>query len=316
MSEKAKVTPKDFFLWLGAMVALYVSVGSFVALLFEYIDRLFGPGFIGYDPYTGAMSFAIASLIVLFPLYIYLTRILNQDMRKHPEKKELWVRRWLVFLTVFGAGAAMVIDVVVLLYTFLSGSEITAAFILKVLTVLVIFGAIFYYYVEMIRGTWDRNEKRSRIIGIVVALIVFASIVGGFFIMGSPQTQRELRDDRQRVSDLQNLEFRIQDYYRDKQELPETLEDITSDNKGAFLPRDPQTRESYEYTRVDALTFELCAVFNQQLPQIADDQRAYIDEWRYRELERQAADWNHGEGRTCFEREIDPDRLKPFEVLR
>ncbi len=310
-NEHTKVTPKDFFLWLGAMVALYISVGSFVALLFEYIDRLVGPHIAGYDPYSGGISFAIASLIVLFPVYVYLTRMLNQDIRAHPEKRELWVRRWLVFLTVFAAGIGMIIDLIVLLYTFLSGEALTTAFLLKVVTILVIFGAVLYYYLQALRGVWEQHEKRSRMIGYATGAIVIIAIIGGFFIMGSPQAQRELRDDQARISDLQMLETRIQDYYRDKQELPEELADITSDYQGAYLPRDPRTNESYEYARIDATTFELCATFAQPLPHL-EAGAAASDDWRVRELERQQANWDHDAGHTCFEKEIDPDRLQPL----
>ena len=39
--DKPKVTPKDFFLWAGAMLSLYVSVFSLLSLIFSYIDRAF-----------------------------------------------------------------------------------------------------------------------------------------------------------------------------------------------------------------------------------------------------------------------------------
>jgi len=104
MSEHTKVTPKDFFLWVGAMAALYFSVGSFIILSFEYIERLVGTtAVIGYDPYSDSIRFAIASLIVLFPVYVIITRMLQGDIRNNPEKKNIWVRKWLIFLTVFGS---------------------------------------------------------------------------------------------------------------------------------------------------------------------------------------------------------------------
>lgn len=312
MSEKPKVTPKDFFLWLGAMVALYVSVGSFIALSFEYIDRLVGSAaIIGYDPYTGAMRFAIASLIVLFPVYLFLTRKLNQDIRRNPEKKELWVRRWLVYVTVFAAGIGIVIDLVVLLYTFLGGEELTVAFLLKVLTVLVLFGGVFYYYLQDIRGTWERNEKRSKQIGATVSVVVVLAIIGGFFIMGSPQTQRDLRNDQQRIDDLENIQRQVTDYYRSTEELPETLEDLQDPLVGGYINTDPETGDAYEYRVIDDLTFELCATFALPLPEFSE---AHIDrtDWRVRNALRQAQEWPHEQGRTCFERTIDPELVQPY----
>ena len=314
MSEKAKVTPKDFFLWLGAMAALYFSIGSFVALSFEYIERLFGIGaVVGYDPFSGAMRFAIASLIVLFPVYIALTRILQQDARAHPEKRDLWVRKWLVFLTVFGAGVALVIDVVVLLFTFLGGEDLTAAFLLKVLTILVLFGGVFYYYLQEIRGEWQKNEKKSKAIGFGVTAVVVVFIIAGFFVMGSPATQRALRQDDQRINDLRSLQSQVTDFYRDTERLPEDLGEMRDSVLGTYIPTDPETGDDYEYTTIGTLAFELCATFALPLPEFKTSALRSND-WRVRELEQTAADWSHEAGRTCFEREIDPERIIPTKV--
>ena len=57
--DKPKVTPKDFFLWAGAMVSLYVSVFSFISLIFDYINYTF-PDPLQYfptNPYSGSISY-------------------------------------------------------------------------------------------------------------------------------------------------------------------------------------------------------------------------------------------------------------------
>lgn len=67
--DKPTVTPKDFFLWAGAMLSLYISVFTFVSLLFSYIDYAFPDPLEYYiDPYSSGMRASIAALIVLFPL--------------------------------------------------------------------------------------------------------------------------------------------------------------------------------------------------------------------------------------------------------
>jgi hypothetical protein len=312
MSEIPNVTPKDFFMWLGAMVALYFSVGSFIALTFEYIERLVGDAaIIGYDPYSGGIQFAIASLIVIFPVYITLTRMLNQDIRTNPLKKELWVRRWLVFLAVFVAGIAMLVDLIVLISTFLSGEEITAAFLLKVVTVLVVAAGVFYYYLSDIKGKWENREALSKTIAGSVSLLVLISVIAGFFIMGSPQTQRLLRYDQQRIYDLQSIQSQVTNYYQTTEALPESLEKLQDPLVGARIQADPETGDDYEYTKTGDLTFELCATFSLPLPEF-DTDTADLSDWRVRELQQTALDWPHGAGRTCFDREIDPDRIVPF----
>lgn len=305
-----KVTPKDFFLWAGAMIALYFSIGSFIALSFEYINRLVGdPTTLGYDPYSSGIRFAIASLVVLFPVFIVLTRMLHQDIRRTPEKRELWVRRWLVFLTIFGSAVAMIIDLIVLINTFLGGEELTAAFLLKVLTIFVVFGGVFYYYIHDIRGTWERNEKRSKTIGSVVSALLIASIIGGFFIMGSPYTQRMLRYDNDRVSDLQNLQSSITEYYRTTSHLPESLETLKDPLVDTYVPVDPQSEAEYEYLQTDTLTFELCATFARATSQDQISTAKVRDPWQ----QQTASDWSHDAGHMCFTRTIDPERITPYK---
>ena len=85
--------------WRLEGAALYTSVVSILTLYFQYIDRAFPDALVAYvDPYSSAIRFAIASLIVVTPLYVYLTRRINSDIRSMPEKRDLWVRRWLIYI--------------------------------------------------------------------------------------------------------------------------------------------------------------------------------------------------------------------------
>ena len=144
MEKRNGVTPKDFFLWVAAIAALYASAVSLLALWFAYIDRLIGTVNPYMDPFSTGMRIAVAALIIIFPLYLFFTRILHTDIRRNAEKRELWIRRWLLMLTLFGAGLTMVIDLIILLNTFLGGEELTMAFLLKVASVLVVVGGVFW----------------------------------------------------------------------------------------------------------------------------------------------------------------------------
>ena len=86
-NTRVKMTPKDFFLYFAAMVALYVSAFSLLALLFEYINVLFPDELQVFSgQFSSAIRFSIASLIIIFPTYLILTKILNKDLRQNPEK--------------------------------------------------------------------------------------------------------------------------------------------------------------------------------------------------------------------------------------
>ena len=317
---KPKVTPKDFFLYVGAMAALYVSAGSFLALLFEYINALYPDPLAGYrDPYSSAIRFAMASLVVVFPLYVFLTRMLNRDLRAIPEKRELWIRRWLVYLTLFVGGAVIVGDLIALINTFLGG-ELTARFVLKVCAVFVVVGGAFGYYFYDLKGKWERDEKTARMVGWVSLGVVLVSVVVGFFIMGSPSTQRLLRFDEQKVSHLSNIQWQVVNYWQQKERLPAALGDMEDPLTGFVAPQDPQTGEPYVYRAVSALTFELCAVFNVESRDTAKESvsspRPAAPAAVPSPYEFENANWQHGKGEKCFERTIDPERFPPQKLQK
>src|SRR3989344_5743977 len=118
--DRPKATPKDFFLWAGAMLTLYGGVVAFITLLFSYIDQAFPNALRGYayDPYQSGMSYEMAALIVLTPVFLGLMRFIRRTIARDPSRREVWIRRWALFLTVFAAGAMMVIDLIVLLTNF------------------------------------------------------------------------------------------------------------------------------------------------------------------------------------------------------
>ena len=109
-TQKPKITPKDFFLQFGALIALYVSAGSLLSLLFTVINRAFPDAldlnyFYSPSVYSSGMRFAIASLVIVFPTYLILSWLITKESEFLPEKKALSLRRWLTYLTLFAATA-------------------------------------------------------------------------------------------------------------------------------------------------------------------------------------------------------------------
>jgi hypothetical protein len=301
-----KVTPKDFFLWAGAMVALYGSVIAFITLLFQYIEYAY-PDPLSYsyvDPFSGGIRFAMASLFVLVPTAIVLMRLIRRDISSTPEKQDLWIRRWALYLTVFIAGVTVIGDLITLVNYFLGG-ELTMRFILKVLVIFVVLGAAFVHFLADIRGYWSANPGRAKIAAWVAGIAVVAAIVAGFFIMGSPSQIRDSRLDAQRVGDLQSIQWEIVNYWQQKEELPDSLEDLEDPISGFNIPTDPLTDEPYTYRATGNLTFELCATFAvESIESQAGVRDPYSGE---------SENWQHEAGEQCFERTIDPERYPPFE---
>lgn len=308
---KQKTTPKDFFLWLGAMVTLYVSVISVILLVHQYIDIWFPNQALTYgDPYSGAIRFAIASLFVMYPLFVWIMWMLHKDLRAHPEKKEIWVRRWLVFLTLFIAGLAMAIDVISVVYVYLQG-DLAIRFILKAVTVLVVLGASFWYYLNELKGTWETKANLSKTVGIVASLAVIVAVVSSFFIIGSPETARLMKLDQQKVNDLQMIQSQVVTYWQQKGKLPGSMSDLEDPLSYFTVPKDPQTGESYTYTPGEGMAFSVCATFNRassDFSQGSDVARPSMPAG-YPSNE----NWKHDVGDKCFERVIDPDLFPPYK---
>ena len=315
--DKPKVTPKDFVLWLGAMAALYGGVVSFITLVFDYINHAFpNPVTNYYVDQSSSISYESASLIVLTPVFLVLMRVIRRSIAADPSRNEIWVRRWALFLTLFLAGAAMVIDLIVLLNTFLQGEDLTTSFLLKVLTVLLVTGLGFMHFMADLWGYWDREKARARMVNYAVGVLVLVTIIAGFFIIGTPQEMRAQKQDAIRVQDLQNIQWQIVNYWQQKEKLPAVLENVNDPISNNPIPNDPQTGEAYTYKMTGKMSFQLCATFATAGGGL---QYGYVE----RAVEPMAIDgkptqdnWQHDAGEVCFDRAIDPERYPPYSKTR
>lgn len=307
--KKTKTTPKDFFLYFGSIIALYASAVSLLNLVFDVINVKF-PDILdmSYDPFSSSIRLAIATLIILFPAYLALVSIVRKDIHANPEKKNLGVRKWLTYLTLFVAGVVAVTDLIVLINTFLGG-EITLRFILKVLAVLVVAKWAFIYYLYDLKDKWINKRTMLKALIGTVSLFVIASIIYAFVVIGSPKTQRLMRIDNQKISDLQNIQWQIVNYWQQKQKLPATLLDLNDPLSGFVVPHDPEGK-AYEYESSSKLSFDLCADFN-----LANNnaQAAAYPKSAPARIGDQNENWTHNAGRTCFMRTIDPEKYPPFQ---
>ncbi len=303
-NQKPKLTAGDFFLNLGATVALYTTVVSLLRVLFVAIDSKFPHITNGYQYYNPSISWPVAVLVIFFPIYIALMWVIGNQYLASPEKRTSGIHKWLTYLTLFLTGIALACDLIAVLYYFIDGQEITTAFLLKVLALLVVSGSVFTYYLADVRGRLTtQNRKIWRAFALV---LVIGSIVLGFAVLGSPFTQRQYKYDQQKVSDLQNLNSQIQSYYSVNSKLPENLDQI---KEMAYYVsfNDTQTGTPYEYSKVSATSYSLCAVFNKDSKE-ANDSRAYP---YYGEV-----NWTHPAGKHCFTQKINPERfpMKPMIV--
>jgi hypothetical protein len=130
-----------------------MSAFNLGSLIFQFINKAFP------DPASAhwlseisgrRIRWSASVLIVAFPVYLYVSYIVNRAVRRDPVKQTSRVRKWLTYITLYIAAGALVGDLVTLVYNVLGG-ELTARFILKFLTVAVIAGGIFFYYLSGLR---------------------------------------------------------------------------------------------------------------------------------------------------------------------
>ena len=329
--DKPKMSISFFFLSLGLIVTLITSVVSFLNLVFGTLEKRFPDvlnatyqyGYSTYE-YDGIRS-ALATLIIFFPVFLVVSYFWNKFLKHEISKIDEMVKKWLIYIILFLSALVTAVDLVALVQYFVSG-EITTRFILKVLAVLV---AALYVGVYFI----CKLKHKEAILGFNVniwtaiksSIIVLAVVVWSFTVIGTPWKQRDLRLDDKRIQDLQSIQYQVINYWQQKERLPEKLSDLSNPLSGYSLPIDPQFEKgkTYEYAVKAPLTFELCADFSLPIPKGWREYEGYggVMPMMSRDVAESSfpvsgganQSWEHGVGRTCFERTIDKDMYPPFQ---
>lgn len=147
------LSPRDAFLHLVLFATLYLSAWHLGSLLFDLINRAFpdaaDPAY-AISQAAHSMRWSVASLVIAFPVFLFVARHLGRELARNPVKRLSPVRRWLTYLTLFVAATVLIGDMITLVYNVLGG-ELTARFALKVLVVAVIAGTVFGYYLLDLR---------------------------------------------------------------------------------------------------------------------------------------------------------------------
>src|SRR3989338_85067 len=314
-NTQIKTGPKDVFLHLLAIIALYVSAGSFIALLFQYInvylpDKAVDQYYSLQSAYA-SMRWSIALLFVVFPVYVWASWFLNKEYFTDPAKRELKIRKWLLYFTLFATALLIIGDLVTLIYSFLQG-ELTARFLYKILTVLLVAAVIFKYYLMDLK-----NSAPYKIFVYAVSAIVAAAVIGGFFVAGSPKEARLRQFDDIRLQNLQQIQSEIVYYWQQKSALPANLDALRNDISGFSAPLDPETGMPYEYSATGPLSFSICANF--ALPSLANNpSRTNYASYPAKPygVDGIGQNWEHQAGNACFDRTIDEDFYKLPEKTR
>lgn len=302
-----KTGPKDVFLHLLSIATLYFSAISLGALLFQFINIAYPDvltnAYYQTEGYYNIIRWSVAVLIIVFPVYVWSLWYLEKEARVWPEKRELATRRWLLYFTVFAAAGVIIGDLVSLIFNYLQG-ELTARFFLKIAAVLLIAASVFAYYLwNLRRSDQEAAGARVKIFSWAVIVMVLGLVIAGFYTAGSPQAARDRNLDQQRVNQLQGMQSQIVYFWQQKNRLPADAAELTDSISGYSAPKDPETGQPYEYKVRGNLEFQLCAVFKTDgLTQ----GRPVSNFPLVGGVDSNFDNWQHGAGRACFDRTIDP----------
>jgi len=145
---KRSGSAKDAFLYLLSFSTLAIWTYGAGSVMFALIDRWIKDPLSTMNYYSGGyyqMADSLASIIVAFPIYVFVMRYIIRESEGHPGKLESPVRKWLTYIALLIAACVVVGDLITFLTYFLRG-ELTARFVAKVAVVLVIAGGVFWYY--------------------------------------------------------------------------------------------------------------------------------------------------------------------------
>lgn len=283
MNTVEKTSLRNFFLHLLGFIALYWSMIALLTIVFQLINKWFPDPLVWVDPSAGPMRFGLAGTIVAFPMFAGTMYYFRRREIKSPN--------FPIYFTLFVTGLTSVVDLAVLIYRF-TGGDITMRFVLKVVAVLVVTAAIFAFELWQLKRESFKLDIKSRILIGLAYVIVLAVVVFGFIALGSPASRRGVQLDIQRVENLRSMQYEIGNYLSIKDELPESLSDLRT----AYA--DPKTKGAYEYNKIDKDTFEICATFDT----VSD---ASQDVYMYgAPVIQKAENFQHEDGRVCFERNI------------
>ena len=292
-------TAKHFVLQLGSLISLYLSLSFLIVLLFGVVDLLLPNPSEGYwvvESATGNVRLGIAMVIVFFPTYLILTRLVNSIRRENKNATYLTLTRWLIYVSLLIGGGVLLGDLAAVIVSFLNG-DITLRFIYKALIVLLSTGIAFQYYILDVQGFWLKNEKKSVIYGVGAITMVLLAVSFGLNNIATPATVQAQKLDEKQIQDLQQIQWRIESEFSLNNKLPATLVDLY----GEFpIPTAPEGREPYTY-EVTELGFKLCATFSAPNNVVDNIYPEPVD------LTRPIKDlnnWQYKDGRYCFERVV------------
>lgn len=291
---------KQAFFYLTSFFSLGMVAVAVGALFFQIINYYFPQPTDYANMFSqSAIKFGISTLIVASPVFYFVTRVINRSISKKNLDLDSGVRRWLTYIVMFLAVATAIGDLIAVLNQFLDGT-ITIRFFLKALTILVIAGGIFFFYLLDMKNESEkiRNQKNT-FWGLAYWVVVLIPFIWSFSVLESPSQARDRKIDDEIVSNLQTIQGTIDQFAASNSRLPSSIDELSAKPAQYFLPDLTLLKQhDFEYRRSSEREYELCAQF---IRDNQSDSETGIDSW--------SISWKHPQGKHCFPLEVPKENI-------
>jgi len=257
-----------YFAILG-IVAFNVGKLAFAWIEFHFDDQLAEQN---WRRGASGMRWAIASLVVSYPIFLNLGARLSTARRNNPEQRTSRLRAWLTYITLIFAALTLIGDLMAVVYQFLSG-EIGARFLSKAAVVGLIAGTILWNYSRESERREAGIDWLGRLLAIVATVFTAVLVVWAFTVVHSPQAARAKLADEERLRDLGAITRQVDCHRTYFGEMPQDLAVMAArlDKRGAQSPvasgcvvsysTDPLTKEPYRYSSPGEDRYQICMIF-------------------------------------------------------
>ena len=143
----ATVSARDFFVYALTFGLLLTGAVNLVLVLQALVDLAFAEENYGT---TRQIRWGVSVLIVMAPLYLWLTLRERRKLAQDPALYRSAMRKWLTYIALLLAAMTLLGDLVATVFALLTG-DLTGQFLIKALIVMVVAGGIFLFYFKDIR---------------------------------------------------------------------------------------------------------------------------------------------------------------------
>lgn len=143
----ATVSARDFFVYALTFGLLLTGAVNLVLVLQALVDLAFAEENYGT---TRQIRWGVSVLIVMAPLYLWLTLRERRKLAQDPALYRSAMRKWLTYIALLLAAMTLLGDLVATVFALLTG-DLTGQFLIKALIIMVVAGGIFLFYFKDIR---------------------------------------------------------------------------------------------------------------------------------------------------------------------